>query len=118
MGRPHRRRDCRLHQPPGLAEIVSFVKVKDAGKYLVENVKQVRPQRVKGKANPATEKAFALLTMALSTRKLMALVKVAMRGPARYALLDDKGNFFLIYTADAVRQNCRCRASATSASRS
>ena len=42
--------------------------------------------------------------MALYTRKLMALVKVAMRGPARYALLDDKGNFFLIYTADAVRQ--------------
>ena len=34
----------------------------------------------------------------------MALVKVAMRGPARYALLDAKGNLFLIYTADAVRQ--------------
>ena len=39
--------------PRGLAEIVSFVKIKDAGKYLVEDVKQVRPKREKGKANPA-----------------------------------------------------------------
>lgn len=90
--------------PRGLAEIVSFVKVKDAGKYLVEDVKQVRPKREKGKSNIAADKAFVMLSTAMASRKVMALVKVAMRGPARYALLDDKGNLFLIYTADAVRQ--------------
>ena len=89
--------------PKGLAEVVSFVKVKDAGQYLMETVKQVRPQRVKGKVNPAAERAFAMLNAAMKQRKVMALVKVAMRGPARFALLDHNGNLFLVYTADAVR---------------
>ena len=44
--------------PRGLAEIVSFVKAKVA-QYLIEDVKQVRPKREKGKANPAAEHAFA-----------------------------------------------------------
>jgi DNA end-binding protein Ku len=90
--------------PRGLAEIVSFVNVKDAGQYLIEGVKQVRPKAEKGKSNAAVERAYVLFTTMLAKRKLMALVKVAMRGPARYALLDNKGNLFLIYTADAVRQ--------------
>jgi non-homologous end joining protein Ku len=90
--------------PRGLAEIVCFVKAKDFGKYLVEGVKQVRPKREKGKINGAVEKAFVLLTTVMRERKLYALVKVAMRGPARYALLDADGNLFLVYTADAVRQ--------------
>ena len=89
--------------PRGLAEIVSFVRVKDAGKYLVEDVKQVRPKREKGKANPAAERSFALLMTAMAKRKVMALVHVAMRGPARYALLSSDGDLFLVYTADAVR---------------
>ena len=90
--------------PRGLAEILCFVKAKDFGKYLVEGVKQVRPKREKGKINGAVEKAFVLLTTVMRERKLLALVKVAMRGPARFALLDAEGNLFLIYTADAVRQ--------------
>ena len=89
--------------PRGLAEIVSFVPTKDAGQYLTQDVKQVRPKREKGKSNPAADKAFALLLTAMAKRKVSALIKVAMRGPARYALLDATGNLFLVATHDAVR---------------
>lgn len=90
--------------PRGVAEVVAFVPVKEVGQYLTENVQQVRPKSEKGKVNPAADRAFGLLTTAMAKRKVMALVKVAMRGPARYALLDAKGNLFLVYTADAVRE--------------
>lgn len=89
--------------PRGLAEIVSFVPARKLSAYLTQDVKQVRPQRVKGKSNPATDKAFSLLLSAMKTRKVLALVQVAMRGPARYALLDHEGNLFLVATADQVR---------------
>jgi DNA end-binding protein Ku len=90
--------------PRGLAEIVSFVPDKFVDQYLTENVYQVRPKREKGKANPAAERAYSILTTALRKRKVHALVQVAMRGPARYALLDSRGNFKLVYSADQVRK--------------
>ena len=89
--------------PRGLAEVVSFVPNAKTALYLTEDVKQVRPKREKGKANPAAEHAFSLLMTVLAKRKLHALVRVAMRGPARYALLDAQGNLYLVHTADAVR---------------
>jgi non-homologous end joining protein Ku len=91
--------------PRGIGEIVSFVPVKDVGQYLAEGQAQVRPRREKGKVNPAADRAFALLTTALKVNKVVALVKVSLRGPARYALLDERGTFTLIYTADAIRQD-------------
>ena len=90
--------------PKGVAEIISFVKVKETGQYLTENVLQIRPKATKGKVNAASAKAFALLLTGMDSKKVVALVKVAMRGPARYALLDAMGNLFLIKTADAVRE--------------
>ena len=90
--------------PRGLAEVVAFVKDKDVPKYLTEDVKQVRPKADKGKVNPAADRAFALLLTTMRQSKVHALVKVAMRGPARFALLDAKGNLFMIYTADAIRE--------------
>jgi non-homologous end joining protein Ku len=90
--------------PRGIAQIVSFVPVKNVGQYLSEGQAQVRPKREKGKVNVAADRAFALLTAAMKANKVVALVKVAMRGPARYALLDERGTFTLIYTADAIRQ--------------
>jgi non-homologous end joining protein Ku len=89
--------------PRGLAEIVSFVPVRKMSSYLVQDVKQVRPKKEKGKSNPAADKAFALLLSAMKTRKVVALVQVALRGPARYALLDHEGNMYLVATADQVR---------------
>ena len=87
----------------GLAEILCFVKNAKVSQYLTEDVKQVRPKREKGKVNPAAEKAFALLLAGMAAKKVHALIKVAMRGPARYALLDSKGNLSLIYSADQIR---------------
>ena len=69
-----------------------------------EGQAQIRPRREKGKANPAAEKAFALLLKAMKARKVVALVKVALRGPARYALLSSDGVLSLILTADAIRE--------------
>jgi DNA end-binding protein Ku len=88
----------------GQGNIEAFIKVTDVGRYLTEGQAQVRPKREKGKANPAAEKAFALLLRAMKSRKVVALIKVAMRGPARYALLDSEGNLSLILTADAIRE--------------
>lgn len=87
----------------GLANVEAFVKHSQAHHYLVEGLLQVRPKAVKGVVNPAEGKAFFLLLTALAERKVYALVKVAMRGPARYALLDEHGNLFLVKSADQVR---------------
>ncbi len=64
----------------------------------------MRPKRTKGKADPAATRAFALLLQAMKSRKVAALVKLAMRGPARFALLTPEGNLLLILTADAIRE--------------
>ena len=40
----------------------------------------------------------------MAKRKVCALVKVAMRGPARYALLTCDGDLILVHTADQVRE--------------
>lgn len=89
----------------GQGSIECFVPIKNVGQYLTEGQAQVRPQRVKGKPNPAAEKAFALLLAAMRKKKVVALVKVAMRGPARYALLSQDGVLSLILTADAIREH-------------
>jgi DNA end-binding protein Ku len=88
----------------GVGNVECFIKVTDVGRYLVEGQSQVRPRREKGKSNPAAEKAFALLLKAMKSRKVVALIKVALRGPARYALLDSEGTLSLILTADAIRE--------------
>jgi non-homologous end joining protein Ku len=93
--------DCT--SPKGVAEVEAFVPIKSATTYLTEGVLQVRPKREKGKPNPAIEKAFAVLLAGMRQRKVMALIKVAMRGPARYALLTHEGDLLLVHTADAVR---------------
>jgi non-homologous end joining protein Ku len=90
--------------PRGMAEIVSFVPVADFGEYLTENVYQVRPKREKGKLNPAVERAFTVLLAGMRKAGVGALIKVAMRGPARYAILTSTGDLLMVYTADAVRQ--------------
>jgi len=90
--------------PRGLAEIVTFVPTTEVGAYLAEGQTQVRPKTSKGKVDPAAERAFSLLCLAMDSSDVVALVKVALRGPARYGLLDSSGTFTLIYTADAIRQ--------------
>jgi len=94
--------DCTSRK--GLAEVEAFVPVKNISTYLAEGVLQVRPKREKSRPNPAIEKAFAVLLAGMAKRKVCALIKVAMRGPARYALLTSEGDLILVHTADAVRE--------------
>jgi non-homologous end joining protein Ku len=95
--------DCT--SPKGLAEVEAFVPAKTAmDTYLADGLLQVRPKREKSKPNPAIEKAFGVLLAGMKARKVYALVKVAMRGPARYALLTWEGDFVLVHPADAVRE--------------
>ena len=91
--------------PKGLAEVISFVPVKDIANYLTEGLYQVRPKREKGKVNQAIESAFSMLLAGMKARKVGALIKVAMRGPARYAILTSEGDLLLILPADGVRQS-------------
>ena len=94
--------DCTC--PKGVGDIVTFVPVKDIGAYLAEDQAQVRPVAVKGKVDAASDKAFALLCATMRKKKVVALVRVALRGPARHALLAADGSFTYVRTADQVRQ--------------
>jgi len=94
--------DCTC--PKGVGDILTFVPVKDVGAYLAEDQVQVRPKATKGKADAAAEKAFALLLTTMRKKKVVALVRVALRGPARHGLLFPDGSFVYVRTADQVRE--------------
>ena len=88
----------------GLATIVGFVPTTKLHKeYLLDGLSQVRPRRVKGKTDPGAEKALRLLFDTMAARKVVALVQVALRGPARYAILDAQGDMRWVVTADSIR---------------
>ena len=87
----------------GGCEVVSFVPVKDAGQYLTNGLYQVRVKNEKRGGTAAIE-AFSLLIAGMKARKVHALVKFALRGAPRYALLTADGDLLLIATADAVRE--------------
>ena len=94
--------DC--GNPKGVADIVTFVPVKDFGSYSAVDQVQVRPHATKGKVDPAAEKAFGLLLATMKATKTVALIHVALRGPARYGLLDATGTLTYIRSADQVRE--------------
>lgn len=86
----------------GGCEVVTFVPVKDAGQYLTDGLYQVRPKNDK-KGGAAATAAFNLLLAGMAHRKVHALVKFALRGAPRHALLTATGDLLLIATADAIR---------------
>jgi len=88
----------------GLATIETFIPTTKVGEYLTEGLSQVRAKRVKGKTDPGGNRSLGLLLAALKAEKVVALVKVALRGPARYALLDKDGYLRFVVTADCIRQ--------------
>ncbi len=91
--------------PKGVAEVVSFVPRHSLGDYLPEDVAQVRPPRTKGKANPATVAAFSLFLEGLLSKDVCALIKLSLRGPARYGLLTPNGDLVYVKTADQIRKS-------------
>jgi DNA end-binding protein Ku len=88
----------------GFGTIEAFVPAINIGQYSAVDQGQLRPKATKGKMDPGAAKAFRLLINAMAERGVVALIKVALRGPARFALLDTEGTFTWIRTADAVRQ--------------
>lgn len=90
--------------PSGGCEVVSFVPVKDAGRYLTDGLYQVRPKVDRKRPDTAATAAFALLLAGMKARKVHALVRVALRGAPRYALLTIDGDLLMIATADSIRE--------------
>jgi non-homologous end joining protein Ku len=93
--------------PKGVAEVVAFVPVnKIAANYVTSKVDQVRA-RTTGLNKPqagAAEHAYGLFLAGLRARKVAALVQVALRGPAQYALITADGDLQWVYPADGIRQ--------------
>jgi non-homologous end joining protein Ku len=94
--------DCTADEA-GVATIVTFVPRRNVPDYLPTGLYQVRPANLKGKPIPAAIKATSLLFAAMRKRKVVALIKVSLRGPARYGLLDHEGNLTLVATHDQIR---------------
>jgi non-homologous end joining protein Ku len=88
---------------PGGCEVVTFVPVKDVGQYLTDGLYQVRPKADK-RGGAAATAAYATLLAGMTARKVVALVRVKLRGTPRYGLLTTTGDLLLIATADAVRE--------------
>lgn len=95
--------------PRGTADIETFVPLSALadGTYVVEGYNQVRPARTKTgtrrSENPAAAKAFALLLEAMAANRVAALIKVTLRGPARYAAVLPDGRLALLAWARQVR---------------
>lgn len=88
----------------GLATVEAFIPTSKVGEYLTDGLLQVRPRRVKGKVDPGGNRSLTLLFAAMKREKVQALINVALRGPARYALLNAEGDLRFIVTADCIRQ--------------
>lgn len=93
--------------PKGVAEVIAFIpaaKLRDA--YVTEKVDQVRAKTsgLKAAQVQAAERAFGLFLAGLKSRKVVALVKVALRGPARYAGITADGDLLWLHPSDAIRQ--------------
>lgn len=88
----------------GEAEVVSFVPIADAGRYVTDGILQVRASKDKrAAAQAANEQAFSLLLSGMRNRQVHALVRFVMRGGPRYGLLTADGDMLTIIPAAAVR---------------
>lgn len=84
----------------GLTDIVAFVPLSAIGnEYVVTDVNQVRPNA----KSPGSAKPFVLLCEAMRERKVAALVKVALRSVAKYAVITPDGQFLQLAYNDQVR---------------
>lgn len=88
--------------------IETFVPLSALGStYIVTAVNQVRPQLLQKAGrkfpNPGAERSFVLLCEAMAEAGVAGLVKVAMRGPARYFALTPDGRLLALAFAEEVR---------------
>lgn len=93
--------------PKGVAEVTAFVPAnKVATNYVTVKVDQVRARTTNmNKAQcGAAERAFALFLAGLKSRKVSALIQLALRGPAQWAVITSEGDLLWLHPADGVRQ--------------
>ena len=88
----------------GEAQVVSFVPVVEAGRYVTDGLIQVRARSDKrASAQSANEAAFSLLLTGMRHRQVHALIRFVLRGGPRFGLLTADGDVFTIIPAEAVR---------------
>lgn len=93
--------------PKGVAEVVTFVPLAKLHQaYLTTGVAQVRAKTsgMKGAQADHAKRAFGLFLAGLRERKVAALVKVALRGPAKFAAITPDGDLLWLQPADGIRQ--------------
>lgn len=96
-----------LTAPNARCEVVSFIPIDAIGSvYLPDANYQVRPQRskTKGSSDLAAQQAFALLFTSMHRRGVAALVRIALRGPAKYAAITPDGRMTTLHYAEGVRE--------------
>jgi Ku protein len=94
--------------PNARCEVVCFIPLDSIGSvYLPDANYQVRPQRskTKGTSDLAAQQAFALLFTSMARRGVAALVRIALRGPAKYAAITPDGRMTTLYYAEGVRES-------------
>jgi len=88
----------------GEAEVISFVPIAEAGRYVTDGLLQVRARSDKrASAQNANETAFSLLLTGMRKREVHALVRLVLRGGPRHALLTADGDLLTVIPAAAVR---------------
>ena len=87
-------------------EVVGFYPIDQIGRYVVEDVKMVRPQTVKSgsKTTRPYDKPFALLMAALALDESFALLRYVSRGSLHLATLTSDGTMNEVHFADEVRE--------------
>ena len=93
----------------GSVPILTFIPVEELGfRYRIKSTLQARPQMLKvgktNKPNPQADKLFVVLTTILERNNAAALVRVGLRGPARYGALTSDGMFHFLYFDSEVRE--------------
>jgi len=88
----------------GVAEVLTFVPSDQALRYVPTKVNQVRPPSKKGIPDAASAKAFSILSQAMADKGVCALLRVALRGPAQYALMTCTGDLIFVSSTDGVRK--------------
>ena len=93
--------------PKKVAQVITFVPLnKLSANYLTIGLAQVRAKTsgLKGGQREYAERAFDLFLAGLAKKKVAALVKVALRGPAQFAAITPEGDLLWLQPSDGIRQ--------------
>jgi len=84
-------------------EVITFIPMSAIGtQYAAEGIDYVRPKRYKGRS--LCDEPFALLMAAMAQTGTAALLRLALRGPARFAALTSEGTLIYLAPVQALRE--------------